>query len=77
MKREPVAQAINYIISALDIIAGMALKAETYDEVAAEEIGLGRVISRTELILSFLDTHKPAKIKTLAVPRPHRRTGEA
>ena len=61
--REPVGQAVNSILMALDIIAGMALKADTYDEVAAEEIALGQIISRAELILSFLDTRKPSKLK--------------
>ena len=54
-EKEPVAQGLNYILSALDIIAGMALQPETTDEVAAEEVRLGQIISRVELILSFIE----------------------
>lgn len=57
--REPVAQGLNYILSALDIIAAMALDPNKYDEIAAEEITLGRIISRAQLILSFIETRKP------------------
>lgn len=58
--RESVAQCLNYILSALDIVASMALKPEDYDEVAAEQIRLGQIISRAQLILSFIETQKPA-----------------
>jgi hypothetical protein len=57
---ESVAQGINYILSALDIIAAMALKPEGYDEIVVEEIRLGQIISRTQLILSFIEARRPA-----------------
>jgi uncharacterized protein YfkK (UPF0435 family) len=59
--REPVGQGVNYILSALDIIANMALDPEQYDEVAAEEIALGQIISRAQLILSFIDARRKPK----------------
>ena len=41
----------------------MALQAENYDEVAAEEIGLGQIISRAQLVLSFLDAQQPRHVR--------------
>jgi hypothetical protein len=57
-EREPVAQGLNYILSALDIICGMAVKPETADEVAAEKVRLGQILSRVQLLLSFIDPPK-------------------
>jgi hypothetical protein len=56
---EPVGQMLNSILNTLDVIAGMALRSETADEVAAEEVRLGQVISRAQLILSF--TRRPSR----------------
>ena len=60
---EPVSHAIASIIDALDVIAEMALQAENYDEVAAEEIGLGQIISRARLVLRFLDAQQPMHVR--------------
>ena len=54
-----VAEAVEEILCALDIIAAMALDPNKYAEVAAEEIALGQIKSRAELILSFIDARKP------------------
>lgn len=59
--KEPVAQGLNYILSALDVIAEMALDPEDYHEVAAEEVRLSQIISRAQLILSFIDARKAPK----------------
>ena len=56
---KPVAQSVNSIVAALDEIASLALKEETRAEVAAQKVTLGRILSRTELILSFLDARRP------------------
>ena len=61
--REPVGQAVNAIISALDVIAKMALDQKDYAEVAAEEAALMRVISRVQIILSFIDSRKPHRLR--------------
>ena len=61
--REPVSHAITSIIDALDCIAEMALQAENYDEIAAEEIGLGQIISRARLVLRFLDAQHPRHVR--------------
>ena len=66
--REPVGQAVNSIISALDIIAQMAQRAKTYDEVAAEKAALWQIINNTLWILSYLkDCEKPQPKPTLRV----------
>jgi hypothetical protein len=57
--REPVGQALNYALQMLDIVAAMALREETAAEVAAEQIALGQIISRAQLVLSFIDVSKP------------------
>jgi hypothetical protein len=62
-EREPVSHAIASIIDALDVIAEMALQAENYDEVAAEEVGLGQIISRARLVLRFLDAQQPRHVR--------------
>jgi hypothetical protein len=56
---EPVAQALNSILLVLDMIAAAALDSEDYAEVAAEEVALGQILSRTQLILSFIDAGQP------------------
>jgi hypothetical protein len=53
--REPVGQTLNSMLTTLDDIAGMALN-ENYDEVAAEQIRLGQIISRAQLILAFIES---------------------
>ena len=58
-----IADAVEHILSALDIIAAEALDPDTHAEVAAEELALGQIKSRAELILSFIDARKPAKTK--------------
>jgi len=57
---ESVAEALNQILSALDIVAAMALQSDNYDEVAAEQIRLGQIISRAQLILLFIEAGEPA-----------------
>jgi len=58
--REPVGMVLASIVRALDDVAGMAREPSTYKEVAAEEIALGQILSRTQLILSFIDSHNKA-----------------
>jgi hypothetical protein len=52
--REPVGQAVNAIISALEIIAKMTLDENTYDEVAADEAALWTAKNQIEWILSYI-----------------------
>jgi hypothetical protein len=61
--REPVSEAVASIIDALNVIAEMALNPETYEEVAAQEVGLGQIISRAQLVLSFIDARHPVRLK--------------
>jgi hypothetical protein len=53
-EREPVAQGLNYIRSALDIIARMALDENTYDEVLAEEAMLWAIRNDVGWILMYI-----------------------
>ena len=64
MDREPLGQALNSVLDTLDRAADMALTTG-YDEVAAEEIRLGQIISRAQLVLSFIDIRKPSKFKVV------------
>lgn len=64
-EREPVGQVLNSVINVLDELATMALRPETYDEVAAEERSLGAISSRAQLILSFIDARRSSKIRVV------------
>ena len=61
-KREPVGQAVNSMLTTLDELAKRSLDPLTVGEVAAEQVRLGQIISRAQLILSFIDTTKPRKL---------------
>jgi hypothetical protein len=52
--REPVGQALNYIIRALDVVVELANDPATYDEVAGEEVALWRIKCRIELLTSLV-----------------------
>ena len=64
MDREPLGQALNSVIDILDVAIDMALTTG-YDEVAAEEIRLGQIISRAQLVLSFIDIRRPSKFRVV------------
>ena len=64
MEREPIGQALNSVIDVLDIALNMALTTG-YDEVAAEEVRLGQIISRARLVLSFIDIRRPSKFRVM------------
>jgi len=62
---ETVAAALDHVLIALDIIAGLALNEDRYQDVADEEIRVGQIKSRAELILSFIDARRPPKIRAV------------
>ena len=64
MEREPLGQALNSVIDILDIAINMSLTTG-YDEVAAEEVRLGQIISRAQLVLSFIDIRRPSKFRVV------------
>ena len=64
MDKEPLGQALNSVIDVLDIAINMALTTG-YDEVAAEEVRLGQIISRAQLVLSFIDIRRPSKFRVV------------
>ena len=63
MDREPVGQAIHYIIRALDRIVEMANDPATYEEVAAEERALWAVKCRAELLTSRIRDARDTETK--------------
>ena len=64
MDKEPLGQALNSVIDILDVAIDMALTTG-YDEVAAEEVRLGQIISRAQLVLSFIDIRRPSKFRVV------------
>jgi hypothetical protein len=65
--REPVAQAVNAIISSLEIIARMAKDPATSGEVAAEEAALWTVKNHAEWICSYIKTKRDAETRLRVV----------
>jgi hypothetical protein len=63
--REPVGQAVNSIITALDVIACMALARDTYDEVAEEEETLKFAAKRIELILRLIKQQRASRLRVV------------
>jgi hypothetical protein len=63
--REPVEQAVNSIISALDIIACMALTRDTYDEVAEVEETLKFAANRIDLILRLIKARQTSRLRVV------------
>jgi hypothetical protein len=60
MQTEP-GNALKSMLDTLDEIAAKARDPAMRAEIAAQEVRLGQIISRAQLILSFLDTYKPRK----------------
>jgi hypothetical protein len=58
--REPVSQAVNSIIDALEIIARLAKDPENRDEVFVEEGALWTVKNHVEWILSYIKEEQEA-----------------
>lgn len=60
---QPLKETLNAVLctmlDALDECATLALDEKTRNEITGLEIKLGQIISRAQLILAFLDTHKP------------------
>ena len=61
MMTERVAKSLSSMLSTLDEIAAKARDPAMRAEIAAQEVRLGQIISRAQLVLSFLDTYKPRK----------------
>ena len=63
--REPVSQALNYIIRAFNVVAEIAADPNTYDEVAAEEAALWTVKNNAEWLLSYIKTKQDEPINAV------------
>ena len=55
MSRKPVGKSLYSMLSTLDEIAGQVRDPAMRAEIAAQEVRLGQIISRAQLIFSFLD----------------------
>jgi hypothetical protein len=55
--------SLNSMLSTLDEIAAKARDPAMRAEIEAQEVRLGQIISRAQLILSFVDAHKPSKTR--------------
>ncbi len=67
IEEEPMGQSINSILTLLDTYMAMANDPGSAHLIAKEAIGIGQILSRAQLILSFLDARKPPKFTV--VPR--------
>ena len=65
MTDDSVADGLAHVLLALDILAGMAVNPDTADEVAAEEVRLGQVISRARIILNLIDAVRAPKLRAM------------
>lgn len=63
LDEEPVAQAINSILTVLDCFMQKANSPETVKEIEAEAIGIGQILSRAQLILGFLEARKQTGLR--------------
>lgn len=56
---EQMERRLDYLIRELDELCAMAANPETVDLVDNQRVGIGQVISRSQLIASFLMARKP------------------
>jgi hypothetical protein len=52
-------EGLNLILNGIDVLAEMALNPDMADDIAACEIKLRQLISRTQLILHFIEARRP------------------
>lgn len=58
----PVQDLIDIIVTGLDEICARANDDKTAKDVTLHERGIGQIISRAQLVLSFLDARKPTNV---------------
>jgi hypothetical protein len=58
-----VAQRLHSLISELDEFCAMAANPETVDLIEREKIAIGQVLSRAQLIMSFLMARTPVNLR--------------
>lgn len=71
--REPVLSAeeqierkIDGIVRELDELCAMAANPETVDLIDHERVGIGQIVSRSQLIASFLMARNPSKFRVIS-----------
>jgi hypothetical protein len=57
-----VAEGLEHILTALEIIAHKAVDPEHYAEVAASEFSVGETVRRAELILRLIKSQKRSRL---------------
>ena len=63
---EQIEARVDWLVRQLDELCAMASNPETQDLIAGQTIGIGQIVSRAQLILSFLASRKPPKLKVIS-----------
>lgn len=58
-QEEQMERRIDWIVRELDELCAMAAHADTVDLVDSQKVGIGQIVSRAQLIASFLLARKP------------------
>ena len=58
-----IAVQLEFALACLTFVASRASKPEYHDEIAAQEIRLNLILSRLELILSFVELQRPYRFR--------------
>lgn len=60
---EQIERRVDFILRELDEFCAMAANSETIDLIEREKIGLGQIITRSQLIASFLMARTAGKLR--------------
>lgn len=63
---EQIERRVDFLLRELDELCAMATHSETVDLVKNQEIAIGQVRTRAELILSFLKARQPSKLRVVS-----------
>lgn len=61
----PPKQAIECAIAIMDDLIARSNNAATVEQIAAHEKGIGTLLNRAQLLASFLEARKPAKLRVV------------
>jgi hypothetical protein len=62
-EEEKIGMRVDFIIRELDELCGLANAPETVDLIAPERVGIGQIITRAQLIASFLMSRQPTGLR--------------
>jgi hypothetical protein len=63
---EQMERRVDSIIRDLDELIAFAANSETVDLVEAQRVGVGQIVSRAQLIASFLMARNPSKLRVIS-----------